>query len=857
MKKTKNLFVIVLALMIVVSATVALTACNDSSQEYNPEERPFSMSISTPDGVFNPFFSTSAYDSQIAGMTQIGMLSTDYLGNIVCGENEPTVVKEYDIDSKSQPGYTNYSFLIKNGIKFSDGHPLTIKDVLFNLYVYLDPAFTGSATIYSTDIVGLKAYRQQQEDPSDESSFEDQFVEDAQKRITNLVKFVTYNYTNTKPDDRGTNLWSSEESLNAAIADVATVAKYFREELNSDWNAINVEDYKDNNITEAWQVFMLNDAQRGELQLKDASGKLVKDSNGNFQLDTEVAKEIWDEEIQPYIQEHPEMAKDDAIKQYCIESVYNDAFKPAKEGEKGILDFDNLNPTNFSQIVKSWGTAAKVLELFTAEEKSKHFSGDMVVPNISGITTEKVTSFNGKALDGEYDVLKIKINGVDPKAIYNFSFTVAPMHYYSNEEYVNAFDGVSNFGLKFGSIDFMNNVINAPSKVGLPLGAGAYKASNASGSGDVTSTTFFNNNMVYYERNTYFETVGKELNNAKIKYVRYKVVESDQIINALTNGDIDFGEPSATTENRDAVQESGLGYATIKTNGYGYVGINPRFVPNINIRRAIIKAMDRALITSNYYKGGLAEIINRPMSTTSWAYPKGVTEYVSENGTSYKFDDTAYDIKKLVTDAGYTDSGNGYWQKDIPGFDKGTDTLNYKFTIAGGSVDHPAYTMFIKAAQILNETGMFNVKVVTSQTALSDLSAGKLEVWAAAWSSTIDPDMYQVYHMDSQASSTSNWGYKQIKAGKNTAYSEEYDLIVRLSEKIDAGRATTDPNERKVIYSDALDLIMELAVEMPTYQRNDMSAYNKDVIDESTLTPEEQRSPYNGLISRIWELNYR
>lgn len=135
MKKTKNLFVIVLALMIVVSATVALTACNDSSQEYNPEERPFSMSISTPDGVFNPFFSTSAYDSQIAGMTQIGMLSTDYLGNIVCGENEPTVVKEYDIDSKSQPGYTNYSFLIKNGIKFSDGHPLTIKDVLFNLYV--------------------------------------------------------------------------------------------------------------------------------------------------------------------------------------------------------------------------------------------------------------------------------------------------------------------------------------------------------------------------------------------------------------------------------------------------------------------------------------------------------------------------------------------------------------------------------------------------------------------------------------------------------------------------------------------------------------------------------------------------
>ena len=177
-------------------------------------------------------------------------------------------------------------------------------------------------------------------------------------------------------------------------------------------------------------------------------------------------------------------------------------------------------------------------------------------------------------------------------------------------------------------------------------------------------------------------------------------------------------------------------------------------------------------------------------------------------------------------------------------------------TIAGGSTDHPAYAMFLKAAEILNSAGM-EVKVVTSQTALSDLSSGKLAIWAAAWSSTIDPDMYQIYHMDSQASSTSNWGYKQIKAGKNSeAYSDEYALIQELSELIDAGRSTTDQETRKAIYKEALDKIMELAVEMPTYQRKDMSAYNKKILDESTMTPEKDRSPYNGLISRIWELSY-
>ena len=468
-----------------------------------------------------------------------------------------------------------------------------------------------------------------------------------------------------------------------------------------------------------------------------------------------------------------------------------------------------------------------------------------------------MTNFNSKDLGAEHDVLSIKINDVDPKAIYNFSFTVAPMHYYSGtwrrKDYVAAFNGTTEFGLEFGEIQFMNEVINASNKVGLPVGAGTYKASNASGSGEVTSDTFFNNNMVYYERNPYFETLGSGISNAKIKYVRYKVVESDQIINALTNGDIDFGEPSATQPNIQAVNNAGLGHVEIATSGYGYVGLNPRFVPNINVRRAIIKAMNTSLITQNYYQGGLAEIIYRPMSKTNWAYPKDATIYKQDDVT-YAYDSTGQEIKQLVEDAGYVFNGTCY-EKNIDGF--GVDTLNYKLTIAGGSTDHPAYSMFLNAARILNSVG-FDVKVVTSQTALSDLSAGKLAIWAAAWSSTIDPDMYQVYHMDSQASSTSNWGYKQIKAGKNTeAYAEEYRIITELSDLIDQGRSTTNQNERKGIYAQALDKVMEFAVEMPTYQRNDMSAYNKNVLDEGTMTPASERSPYNGLISRIWELNYR
>lgn len=861
MKNAKKITTIVLIAAMIIVMTASLAACDKKGQSYDPETRPFAMSISTPDGVFNPFFSTSAYDSSIVGMTQIGMLSTDSKGNITFGDDEPTVTKDYTVSESEEGGkkYTTYEFLIKNGIKFSDGHDLTIKDVLFNLYTYLDPSYTGSATIYSTDIVGLKNYRQQQISTSDSEAFEEQFASDANLRIDTLIEYVTFKYAGTKPEDRPNDRWSAEEKVQLE-KDIQYVADTFKKELISDWNNVDLETYKkDSNFTDAWQVFMLNDGGNTELLLEDPArpGHKYKDENGNYKLNKEEADKFYSESILPYIEERTDLSKEDAIKEYCINDVFSTFFPSDNNGN---IKLTVIKPDSFETVIKYWQTAYTVLDQFTAEAKSEYFKGSTkVVPNISGITTHKVTNFNGKSLGEEYDVLSIKINDVDPKAIYNFAFTVAPMHYYSGtwngKDYVAAFDGKTEFGLEFGEIKFMNEVINAPNKVGLPVGAGTYKASNATGSGNVTSDTFFNNNMVYYERNPYFETLGSGISNAKIKYVRYKVVESDQIINALTNGDIDFGEPSATQENIGAVSNAGLGHVEIATSGYGYVGINPRFVPDINVRRAIIKAMKTSMITDNYYKGGLAEIIYRPMSKTNWAYPKDATVFKSADGTlDYSYDSTGYEIKKLIEDAGYRFNGTCY-EKTIEGF--GVDKLDYKLTIAGGSVDHPAYAMFLNAAKILNSVG-FDVKVVTSQTALSDLSAGKLAIWAAAWSSTIDPDMYQVYHMDSQASSTSNWGYKQIKAGKNTeAYATEYQIITDLSALIDQGRATTNQNERKGIYAQALDKIMEFAVEMPTYQRNDMSAYNKNVLDESTMTPASERSPYNGLLSRLWELNYR
>ncbi|MDD7735987.1 MAG: hypothetical protein PT941_04335, partial [Bacillales bacterium] len=102
-----------------------------------------------------------------------------------------------------------------------------------------------------------------------------------------------------------------------------------------------------------------------------------------------------------------------------------------------------------------------------------------------------------------------------------------------------------------------------------------------------------------------------------------------------------------------------------------------------------------------------------------------------------------------------------------------------------------------------------------------------------------------------------NWGYKQILANNGGKYDTELELVERLSDLIDQGRETTVEKERKVIYEEALNVIMELAVELPTYQRDDLFAYNTNKIDVNTLTPDKDLSPYKGLTSDIYNVSLK
>jgi peptide/nickel transport system substrate-binding protein len=113
--------------------------------------------------------------------------------------------------------------------------------------------------------------------------------------------------------------------------------------------------------------------------------------------------------------------------------------------------------------------------------------------------------------------------------------------------------------------------------------------------------------------------------------------------------------------------------------------------------------------------------------------------------------------------------------------------------------------------------------------------------------------MYQVYHKNSTATSVYAWGYREILANEST-YWYENDVLNDLSDLIDDARETEDREERSELYKEAMGLVLDLAIELPVYQRNELYAYNSKVIKSSSLP--QNINPYQSPIDRIWEIEF-
>ena len=156
-------------------------------------------------------------------------------------------------------------------------------------------------------------------------------------------------------------------------------------------------------------------------------------------------------------------------------------------------------------------------------------------------------------------------------------------------------------------------------------------------------------------------------------------------------------------------------------------------------------------------------------------------------------------------------------------------SLSYEAIIPGdGAGDHPSFMVLSNTKAALETIG---IELVINDPADSNvlwdsLDAGTQNMWCATWGSTIDPDMYQVYHSSGIV-------------GRGGSDSNHYHIDdPELDSLIVDARQSDDQNYRKSVYKACLDIIIDWAVEVPYYQRQNIVAFSPVRINMDTVTPD-------------------
>ena len=683
------------------------------------------------EGKFSPFFAASSADQHVIDLTNIALLGADRKGEMILkgieGETREYNGTDYtyygpaDCEvTENADGTVTYAINMRDDLVFSDGTPITIDDVIFNLYVYMDPTYDGSATLYSMPIAGLDDYR---------------------NSMTTLSKLIA----EAGEDNTDNSLFTAEQQ------------KAF-------WDAVN----------EGGAAF---------------------------------AQEIVD---------------------YCVSAGYaadsNDVATAASAWGFDGLAADATAKDFFLAIAENYDWNFASMEAETAGSAlSDLIPADVYAYSTTGVDTgADVDTVSGIVKTGDYS-MTITTTELSNSMIYQLQLPIASLDYYGDRSLYD-YDNHS-YGFKKGDLSKVRSVTSAP------MGAGVYTFNK------------YSDGVIYLDANpNYYE------GEALIKHVNMKETQEADKITGVQAGTIDISDPSYSLEAANQIAtinggDSDLDGSVITTRlkdfrGYGYialsaenvkVGNDPASEESKDLRKAIMTVIaayrDEGI---NSYYGDTATIINYPMSNTSWAAPS-VTDDGYKIAYSTDVDGNEIYTSDMSGDTKYAaalQAALGYFEAAGYTVENGQVTaapagakMEYTVNIgASGNGDHPSFQVLTNAAAALKTIG-FTLTVndlANASDLYSSYQSGVAEGWVAAWQSTNDPDMYQLY--DSNGSTN----YYKINDSD-------------LDELIEAARQTTDQDARKAMYKEAMEIILDWGVELPVYQRSEATIFSSERVDTTTI----------------------
>ena len=684
------------------------------------------------EGKFSPFFASSASDQDVIDLTQLGLLGADRKGEMILNGIEGET-REYNgtdytyygtsdcVVTENDDGTVTYDIKLRDDLKFSDGEPVTIDDVIFSMYVFLDPTYDGSVTMYSTPIVGLEEYR---------------------NSMSTLSKLIA-----------------------EAGEDNTDYTNFTEEQQKAFWDAVN-----DGGVKFAQEI--------------------VDYMMANGATDVTSAAAGWGFDL-------PDGADAKAFF-LAIGEQYDWSFS-AMEAESAGSALSELIPED----VYAYSTTG--------------VNVGNAVANVAGIVKT-----------GDYS-MTLTTSELSTTMIYQLQMPIAPLHYYGDESLYD-YDNNS-FGFVKGDLSGVR------SKTSAPLGGGMFTFSK------------YSDGVVYLDANPdYFNGA------PKVAHVNMKETQEADKITGVQAGTIDISDPSYSLEVADQIADingaEGEDGPVITTRlkdyrGYGYIALSAK---NVNVggdpASQASKDLRKAIMTviaayrdegiDSYY-GDTATVINYPMSNTSWAAPS-VTDDGYQIAYSTDVDGNEIYTSDMKSEDKYTaalQAALGYFEAAGYTVENGQITaapagakMEYQVNIgASGNGDHPSFQTLTNAAAALKTIGF--TLTVNDMANASDLFAsyqsGAAEGWVAAWQSTNDPDMFQLYH--SQGATN----YYAINDAD-------------LDELIMAARQTTDQEARKAMYKEAMEIILDWGVELPVYQRSEATIFSTERVNIDTIAKDQ--TPY-------------
>ena len=751
MKRTIALLLaLVLCLALFAGCGTKDTASGSAEPAAESGSKPLVVGYSNFSSKFSPFFSETAYDQDVWGMTAVSLLETDRQGAIVekgkTGETRPYNGTDYTYEgladltiTENADGTIAYDFDLRDDVVFSDGEKLTADDVIFSMYVLSDPTYDGNSTLFSVPIVGMDEYR------------------------SGMAPLYTL--------------------LLEAGEDNTDFTNWTEDEQTAFWTALN----------EAGPAFAQSIVDFCIANGYNEEGDSVAAcaATWGFELEEDAtAADFWAD----------------------ILDAYGNDIPTAVSTEAADVDFSELFP-DFADYTKGVKTG------------------------------ESADTITGIEKTGDYS-LRVTLSKADAPAIYQLAVTVAPMHYYGD---ASLYDYDNNqFGFTKGDLSIVKE------KTTEPMGAGPYKFLK------------FENGVVYFEANeSYFKGA------PKTQYVQFLESSDKDKLNGVTTGTIDITDPSYSKDTVEAIKAANgnddvngdvITTDTVDNLGYGYLGISAKAVnvggdisseASKDLRKAFATVFCnfRDVTVDSYYGAGVASVINYPISNTSWAAPQATdadyaiafSKDVDGNDIyTSDMDDAAREEAALKAALGYFEAA-GYTVADgkVTAAPEGA-SLSYEVWIpADGAGDHPSFMMLNLAKDALEKIGIELVvkDLANSADLWTGIEADQVPMWCAAWGATPDPDMYQIYYSGSQGGEAGGSNYMYDIAD------EELDQLIMEA------RESMDQSFRKQMYKSCLDIIVDWAVEVPVYQRQNAVIFSTERVNMSTVTPDI--TTYYGWLSEV------